>query len=200
MLIERIAEQSGIKSAVVAEVLQKNFPHGSIGAFMANYFEMAFSGREQCRDFEKATANIFREIFKFNSTWLGSAASGREVPDILLVSDSAGFQAVIDTKAYSRYDLPTTHRDRMIYHYLPNIKNYSSTTFPLGFFSYIAGGFSNSIANPVNDIVRNSQVNGSAMPVTVFIKMAEKNSTTPYNHVEIKTIFSVNRQVNITDL
>lgn len=199
-LIERIAEQSGIKSAVVAEVLQKNFPHGSIGAFMANYFEMAFSGREQCRDFEKATANIFREIFKFNSTWLGSAASGREVPDILLVSDSAGFQAVIDTKAYSRYDLPTTHRDRMIYHYLPNIKNYSSTTFPLGFFSYIAGGFSNSIANPVNDIVRNSQVNGSAMPVTVFIKMAEKNSTTPYNHVEIKTIFSVNRQVNITDL
>ena len=35
-LIERIAEQSGINLSVVAEVLQKNFPHGSIGAFMTN--------------------------------------------------------------------------------------------------------------------------------------------------------------------
>lgn len=96
VLIERITEQSGIKSEIVA--------------------------REQCREFEEATANIFREIFKFNSTWLGSASSGREVPDILIVSDTAGFQAIIDTKAYSRYDLPTTHRDRMIYHYLPDIK------------------------------------------------------------------------------
>lgn len=199
-LIERIAEQSGIKSAVVAEVLQKNFPHGSIGVFMANYFEMAFAGREQCRDFEEATANIFREIFKFDSTWLGSAASGKEVPDILIVSDRAGFQAIIDTKAYRRYDLPTIHRDRMIYHYLPDIRKYSTSELPLGFFSYIAGGFSNSIVNPINDIVRNSQVNGSAMPVTVFIKMAEKNATAPYTHAAIKKIFSLNRRVNITDL
>ena len=199
-LIERIAEQSGIKSSVVAEVLQKHFPHGSIGAFMANYFEMAFSGREQCRQFEEATANIFREIFGFDSTWLGSAASGREVPDVLLVSDHAGFQAIIDTKAYSRYDLPSTHRDRMIYHYLPDIKNYSSSSLPVGFFSYIAGGFSNNIANPLNEVVRTSHVNGSAMPVTVFIKMVENNSIKPYSHANVKTIFSLNRQVSIGDL
>ncbi len=124
-LVERISEQSGIKSSIVVEVLQKNFPHGSISTFMANYFKMAFAGREQCREFEEATANIFREIFKFNSAWPGSASSGKAVPDILLVSDECGFQAIIDTKAYSRYDLPTTHRDRMIYHYLPEIKNYS---------------------------------------------------------------------------
>lgn len=199
-LIERIAEQSGIKSSVVAEVLQRHFPHGSIGAFMANYFEMAFSGREQCRQFEEATANIFREIFGFDSTWLGSAASGREVPDVLLVSDCTGFQAIIDTKAYSRYDLPSTHRDRMIYHYLPDIKNYSSSGLPVGFFSYIAGGFSNTIANPLNEIAKISHVNGSAMPVTVFIKMIENNAIKPYSHDEIKKIFSSNRRVYITDI
>ena len=199
-LIERIAEQSGIKSSIVTEVLQKNFPHGSIGAFMANYFEMAFSGREQCRQFEEATANIFREIFGFNSIWLGSAASGREVPDVLLVSDNAGFQAIIDTKAYSRYDLPSTHRDRMIYHYLPDIKNYSSSKLPVEFFSYIAGGFSNTIAHPLNEVVRLSQINGSAMPVTVFIKMAENNAIKPYSHDEIKKIFSLNKQVDIRDI
>lgn len=199
-LIEQIAEQSGIKSSIVTEVLQKNFPHGSIGAFMANYFEMAFSGREQCRQFEEATANIFREIFKFDSTWLGSAASGREVPDVLLVSDNAGFQAIIDTKAYSRYDLPSTHRDRMIYHYLPDIENYSSSRLPIGFFSYIAGGFSNTIDNPLNEVVRISHVNGSAMPVTVFIKMAENNTIKPYNHTDISKIFSLNRLVSLADI
>ena len=199
-LIERIAEQSGIKSSIVAEVLQKHFPHGSIGAFMANYFEMAFSGREQCRQFEEATANIFREIFKFNSTWLGSAASGREVPDILLVSDNVGFQAIIDTKAYSRYDLPSTHRDRMIYHYLPDIRHYSTSKLPLEFFSYIAGGFSNTISNPLNEVIRASHVNGSAMPVTVFIKMVENNSIKPYNHTNISKIFSLNKIISLTDI
>ena len=199
-LIERIAEQSGIKSSVVAEVLQKHFPHGSIGAFMANYFEMAFSGREQCRQFEETTANIFREIFGFDSTWLGSAASGREVPDVLLVSDRAGFQAIIDTKAYNRYDLPSTHRDRMVYHYLPDIKNYSSSGLPVGFFSYIAGGFSNTIANSLNEIVKLSHVNGSVMPVTVFIKMVENNSIKPYSHEDIRRIFTLNRRINLIDI
>ena len=199
-LIDRISEKSGIKSNIVEEILQKNFPHGSIGAFMTNYFEMAFSGREQCREFEEATANIFREIFNFNSTWLGSAYSGREVPDILLLSDEDKFQAIIDTKAYSKYDLPTTHRDRMIFHYLPDIKKYSSSELPLKFFSYIAGGFSNSIANPLNKIVKDSGINGSAMPVSVFIRMIEQNNLKKYNHKEIKNIFSVNRQVNISDL
>lgn len=167
---------------------------------MTNYFEMAFSGREQCREFEEATANIFSEIFKFNSTWLGSASSGREVPDILLVSDKNNFQAIIDTKAYSRYDLPTTHRDRMIFHYLPDIKNYSTSDYPLKFFSYIAGGFSNNIATPLNKIVKDSGVNGSAMPVTVFIKMIEQNNLKNYSHEKIKNIFSINRQVSISDL
>ena len=194
-LVNKISEQSGIKTSVVFEVLQKNFPHGSIGAFMANYFEMAFAGHEQCREFEEATANIFREIFRFNSTWLGIASSGKAVPDVLLVSDGSKFQAVIDTKAYSKYDLPTTQRDRMIYHYLPEINKYSDSNLPLGFFSYIAGGFSNTIERPLKEIVRETSVNGSAMPVTVFIKMAEKSLQSPYSHDEIKKIFCLRRKL-----
>ena len=199
-LVYRISEESGIRSSIVSEVLQRNYPHGSIGAFMSSYFEMAFASREQSREFEESTANIFREIFKFKSEWLGSAMSGRAVPDVLLVSDDAGFQAVIDTKAYSRYDLPTTQRDRMIYHYLPEIKNYSSSELPMGFFSYIAGGFSNTIARPLREIVDSTGVSGSAMPVTVFIKMIENNLSRDYTHDEVRQIFSLNRQISIADL
>ena len=92
ILIESISEQIGIKSSVITEISQKNFPHSSIDAFMSNYFETTFYGREQCREFEEATATIFREIFKFNSTWLGSASSSRTVPDILLTVMNVTFK------------------------------------------------------------------------------------------------------------
>ena len=107
---------------------------------------------------------------------------------------------MIDTKAYSRYDLPTTQRDRMIYHYLPEIKNYSSSELPMGFFSYIAGGFSSTIARPLREIVESTGVSGSAMPVTVFIKMVENNLSREYTHDEVRQIFSLNRQISIADL
>lgn len=173
-LVEIISEISGIKSSIVVEVLRKNFPHGSIGAFLASYFEMDFAGREYYRDFEESTANIFRELFKFQSTWLGSASSGKEVHDILLVSDEAGFQAIIDSKSYSR--------------------------FPLAFFSYIAGGFSSTIANHIQEISNSSSINGSAVLVTIFIKMVEQQSQNLYSHAELKNIFSLNRMITINDL
>lgn len=199
-LIDKISEETGIGPKVVEEVLQKNYPHGSIGAFMSSYFEMAFKGTEKCRDFEESTANIFRSVFGYQSEWLGSAWSGKEVPDVLLVSDTAGYQAIIDTKAYSHYDLPTTQRDRMIYHYLPDIRSYSDSEYPTCFFSYIAGGFSNTIATPLKKITVATGVNGSAMPVANFIKMVEQHTIAPFSHNEIGRIFSLNRKIELKDI
>lgn len=199
-LVDEIAEETGFEPHIVQEVLQKNYPHGSIGAFMTSYFEMAFKSREQCREFEEATANIFRNIFHFDSEWLGSAWSGKEVPDVLLTSQEAGYQAIIDTKAYSKYELPTTQRDRMIHHYLPDIATYSKSDLPTAFFAYIAGGFSRSIANPLMKIVNETGVNGAAMPVGTFIKMIELHEKKPYTHEEVRRIFSLNREVTMADL
>ena len=199
-LIDEIAENTGIESKIVEEVLQKNYPHGSIGAFMSNYFEMAFKGHEECRELEEATANIFRNVFGYQSDWLGSAWSGREVPDVLLVSDEAGYQAIIDTKAYSHYELPTTQRDRMIHHYLPDISTYSTSDKPTAFFSYIAGGFSKTIAGPLQKIVDATGVSGSAVTVSTFIRMVEQHAVKPYTHEELRDIFSLNRQVMLSDI
>lgn len=201
-VIDTIAERTGIPDKMVIEVLQKNYPHGSIGAFMTNYFELAFHGREDCREFEIATAEIFKNVFGFESHHIAGGA--KEVPDVLLVARDAGYQAIIDTKAYSRYDLGAAQRDRMIHHYLPDIDNYSkdygAAGLPCGFFSYIAGGFSNNIASPLNKIVEACGVNGSAMPVAAFIKMAEKHGQNPYTKEEICHIFSVNRKIELKDL
>lgn len=197
-ITDEIAEKTGLNPSVVEETLQKWYPHGSIGAYMTNYFEMAFQGHDKCTDFEIATANIFRDVFHFNSRHIAGGA--KEVPDVLLVSDEAGYQAIIDTKAYSRYDLGAQQRDRMIYHYLPDIHRYGDARLPLSFFSYIAGGFTPTIERPLRKIVDASGINGSAMPVSNFIKLAEMQHARPYSHEEIRRIFSLNRKVELADL
>lgn len=197
-LIDTIAEKTGIQTNIVAEVLQKNYPHGSIGAFMTSYFEMAFKGQEECRQFEIATADIFKNVFGLESTHIAGGA--KEVPDVLLIAHKAGYQAIIDTKAYSHYDLGAAQRDRMIHHYLPKIQSYSHCDLPTGFFSYIAGGFKKTIASPLQKIVDETGINGSAMPVAHFIKMIEQQGIKPYSQRDILQIFSVNRKIELSDL
>ncbi len=199
-LVDRLAERTGIVPQLVREVLEKNYPHGSIGAFMTSYFEMAYKGTEECRDFEAATAKIFADVFGLQSTWLGSAWSGKEVPDVLLTG-AGGWQAIIDTKAYSTYTLPTTQRDRMIHHYLPDLGHtYGEPDRETAFFAYIAGGFSNTIATPLQKIVGATGVHGAAVPVADFIRMIERQQTRPYSEAELRRIFTVDRKTELSDL
>jgi hypothetical protein len=197
-LVNEITEKTGLDQGLVAETLEKYYPHGAVSAFLSTYFNMAFNGKEECRDFEIATANIFKDIFHFTSRHIAGGA--KEVPDVLLVSDEDGWQAIIDTKAYSRYELPADQRDRMIYHYLPEIGKYSDSPYPLAFFSYIAGGFKPTIDKALEKIVQAAGINGSAMPVRNFIRLAEMQNKHPYTHREIRNIFSLNKRIDITDI
>lgn len=198
-IVDTISESTGIKESMVEAILQKNYPHGSIGSFLSSYFEMAFKGREECRDFEIATTNIFSDVFGFRATHIAGGA--KEVPDVLLVSNPrCNYQAIIDTKAYNRYDLGATHRDRMIYHYIPDIHKYGDPDRPLAFFTYVAGGFSPTIDTPLNKIVTSTGTNGSAITVSTIIKMVEQNDKLPYTHGDLRNIFSVNRKVLLSDI
>lgn len=52
---------------MIEKYLQKNYPSGSIGAFMTSYFEMTFKGKDEATDFEKATTEIFVSVFKYKA-------------------------------------------------------------------------------------------------------------------------------------
>ena len=82
---------------MIEKYLQKNYPSGSIGAFMTSYFEMAFKGKD-------ATTEIFISVFKYKAQHLGQTGS-KSAPDILLISDENGYQSIIDNKAYSEYSI-----------------------------------------------------------------------------------------------
>ena len=200
-LIADIAEETGITGDLVEEILRKAYPHGSVGAFMASYFEMAFKGREECTEFEVATTALFRDVFGYDARHLGQTGS-KSAPDILLLSDSDGYQAIIDNKAYSKYTISGDHHNRMVHNYLERIGTYSPSTYPIGFFAYIAGGFGNTIDKQIQDEVRESGVHGSGITVSNFIKMIEnhQNGVHRYSHKDLRNIFGLDRQVMLKDV
>ena len=196
-LIDRITEKTGSEEKLVEETLRKLYPRGAIGSFMTEYFEMAFKGRDEATEFEKATAKLFSEVFGFETHHVGPIGL---TPDVLLLSDESGYAGIIDNKAYSRYSISNDHHNRMVHNYIEGLGNYCSADKPLAFFSYVAGGFGTNINSQLLRIVNETGIHGSAVPVSHIIQMVERQQQRPYTHEQIKTLFSVDRQVIISDL
>ena len=196
-LVDYIVSVTGIDGKTVEEILIETYPRGSIGAYMTKYFEMAFKGRDEATEFEKSTTELFREVFGFQTKHVGPMGL---TPDVLLVSRIEGYQAIIDNKAYSSYTINNDHHNRMVHNYLSNVERYSDSTYPMAFFSYIAGGFGTNIDKQIQHIYSKTNVPGSAVSVSNIIKMVEMQEKEPYTHERIKDIFSVNRQVVLSDL
>jgi hypothetical protein len=194
-LVDKITDQTGIDAQLVEETLLRLYPHGAIGSFMTEYFEMAFRGRDDATEFELATVELFKTAFDFRAEHVGPIGL---TPDVLVLSDQEGFIGIIDNKAYSKYTINNDHRNRMVHNY---IKTYSTgQQYPLAFFSYISGGFGNTINPQIKSIVDETTVHGSAISVSNVIKLVETYPQKGYTHTKLKDILSLDRQVLLTDL
>lgn len=198
-IIDYVVEITGTERVLVEHTLLSSYPHGLIGGFLANYYEMAFKGTEEAVDFEKATTDLFRDVFGYTSIHLGQTGS-KSAPDILLLSDSEGYQAIVDNKAYSKYSITGDHHNRMVHNYIEKINNYSDSDYPIGFFSYIAGGFISTFDKQIASEIEESNVKGSGITVATFIKMIEKNTEHPYTHKQLRDVFSLGREVKLADI
>ncbi len=198
-VIDYIVNITGTEIGLVEHTLLSAYPHGLIGGFLANYYEMAFKGTEEAVDFEKATTEIFSDVFGYKSIHLGQTGS-KSAPDILLLSDSEGYQAIIDNKAYSKYSITGDHHNRMVHNYIEKIGNYSDSDYPIGFFSYIAGGFISTFDKQVASEIEESKVQGSGINVATFIKMIEKHNEQPYSHKRLREIFQIGREIKLADI
>lgn len=196
-IVDYIVTKTGISEKMVEDILIETYPNGSVGAFMTKYFEMAFKGRDEATEFEKATVELFRDVFGYSTKHVGPIGL---TPDVLIVSDTDGYQAIIDNKAYHKYSINNDHYNRMVHNYIENIANYGNSEKPLAFFSYIAGGFGANIDSQIQGIFRATNVPGSAMSVTNVIKMVERHQKEAYTHADIRRVFSLNRQILISDI
>jgi hypothetical protein len=197
VLIDKITDITGIEAGIVEEVLVKNYPHGAIGSFMTEYFEMAFRGRDDAVEFEKATAEIFKNVMSFEAIHTGPIGL---TPDVLILSNKDNFCGIIDNKAYSKYTISNDHHNRMVTNYIQGLSNYYHRKLPLAFFSYIAGGFANTINAQLKSIVDKTFIHGSAITVSNMINIVERYGKNFYTHNDIKRIFSLDRLVLLNDL
>lgn len=193
-LIDKICERTGVEARVVEDTLLRNYPHGAVSSFMTQYFEMAFKGRDEATEFEKATVELFREVFGFETQHIGPIGL---TPDVLLISDNDRYVGIIDNKAYAKYSISNDHHNRMVHNYIPA---YSNNRYPLAFFSYIAGGFGSHIDTQLQSIVSTTNIHGSAIDVSRVIALIEKHAQQPYTHTAIKELFSIDRQIIMSDL
>ncbi len=198
-LIVELSKKTGTDKLLVETTLYKEYPHGAIGGYLSSYYEMAFKGRDEAVDFEIATTNLFKDILGYNAIHLGQTGN-KSAPDVLLVSDSEGYQAIIDNKAYSKYSITGDHHNRMVHNYIENISNYSNFSYPIGFFTYIAGGFINTIDKQIKSEVDECMIPGSGITVGNMIKLIERHQETPYSHKELRRIFGLGRQVTLKDI
>lgn len=199
-IVNYIAEKAGTDYDLTERVLQKQYPHGAMGGYLANYRSLAFGGKKTAIDFEKATTRIFQDIFGYKAIHMGQGGS-LSVPDILLVSESDGYQAIIDNKAYShQYSISSDHKNRMVHNYIEGIGNYNDCHLPIGFFSYISSSFGSNINKQIKEIATASNVHGSGITVDTFISMIEKHQENAYDHGKLRSIFIPDRQIYLADL
>ena len=141
---------------------------------------------------------MFRKIFKMQAEHVGPIGN---TPDVFVESPAFGYCGIIDNKAYKNgYSISGNHKRVMEDVYIPTYKEYGKTQLPLAFFTYIAGSFGNIINAQISAIRKDTGVNGSAMPVDLFINLAQDYAEKGYDHGFLRDLFSVNREVSLSDL
>ena len=197
-IINVISLNTGIDEREVEKFLIKNYPHKNIDDFFVNYKELAHLGTDGAKEFEMATCELFKKIFKMRAKHIGPIGN---TPDVFIESDDEKYCAIIDNKAYKNgYSITGNHKRVMEDVYIPNVKAYGGSEYPLVFFAYIAGSFGGNINAQLNEIYSNTGVKGSAMPVDILIDFAQAYAKLDYDHSTIKKVFSVNREVRVSDI
>lgn len=197
-VVEHVSHNTGVDERTVERFLIQNYPHGNIDDFFLSYKELAHMGTAGAREFEEATCEMFRKIFKMRAEHVGPIGN---TPDVFIESADAGYCGIIDNKAYKNgYSITGDHKRVMEDVYIPNYQSYGHTELPLAFYTYIAGSFGSNINSQLAAITNDTHVNGSAMPVDIFINLAQDYAEKGYDHQFLKTIFSVNREVQLSDL
>lgn len=87
----------------------------------------------------------------------------------------------------------------MVHNYIKDLNSYYDGTLPLGFFTYISGGFGTNIDSQVKKIVEETEVHGSVINVHNMIELVQQYDPKGYTHSDLRKLFTVDRQILTTD-
>ena len=197
-IVQSISKTTGIDEKTVKHFLVNAYPNGNTDDFFVNYKELAHMSREGATDFELATVEMFRKIFQMKAEHIGPIGN---TPDVFVESDTDNYCGIIDNKAYKNgYCINGPHLRVMEDEYIPNYQKYGHTDKPLAFYSYIAGTFGDNMNSWLSRITKDTGIAGSAMPVDLLIDFAQDYHDKHYTHADIRRVFSVGREVQLSDV
>lgn len=165
------------KKEIVRKQL-KNIPHEYL-----SLMDIAFDSKQN-RLFEMK----FMELFLHECNFLGDHLGGANKPDGTLYTEpyEGNYGIIVDTKAYSKgYDLPVSQRDEMLRYIRENLfrdkkqnQNEWWRIFPDNldkfYFMFVSGSFKGSISKKLKKIAIVHNVDGTAMPITTALLVAER--------------------------
>ncbi|MCC6329382.1 MAG: AlwI family type II restriction endonuclease [Acidobacteria bacterium] len=200
-LICRISNQTGVRVQTVERVITSMGVRPTLTVFEERYLTLSMSGREFATEFEKATEGVFGiNGLGYETKWVGSLGN---TPDVLAISvDSTDpYISILDTKAYKAYTISGDERRRMTHVYIPRYRVYSDdgSDYRLSYFSYIAGGFGNTIDRGITQIHRDTGIGGSAITAQVLLRMLNQHQAAPFTKTQLRNFFTLGRQLVPTD-
>ncbi len=198
-LYQRISMQTGVQENKVREVVERLGVTTSYDWFEERYIQLAHSGPEGAKAFEKATAGIFgKNGLGFKTEWIGTRPNSPDVLVIAVSEDQNGYTGILDSKAYKDYSLPGDHQRRMFVEYIPRYRElkYSGQTLRLKFFGYVAGGFQGNLDSKLQRIASRSGVSGFAITAKNVVKLVREHRQKPFSKEELLRIFNLNAEIS----
>jgi hypothetical protein len=194
LVVDEVSQASGCNPGVVRNYLAR-FSGSERDLFASEYVGMAFAGRDDAIEFERATASLFGPVgIGFESRHIGGPSN----PDIEIAAPELG-RGIIDAKAYSTYAVSNDHRNRMLVNYIPSFQN--NETDPLLLFLYVAGGFRRTFNGQIASMAQESGLNGCGITAANALRLADycrrHQSVTVQ---DVMALFSINREVLAEDI
>ena len=87
----------------------------------------------------------------------------------------------------------------LVHNYINGLSNYYDGDLPLGFFTYLAGGFGSKIDSQIRNIVSETGVHGSVINVHNMIELVQKYDPNIYSHADLRRLFTLDRQIITSD-
>ena len=194
-IIEEISYQTGATKSLVQKVLGTLPTKNTSEQFYDAFLQLSVGGRNAAEDFERKTTTLYQRGFNFNADWVGRK---RRYPDILIYFDkNRKKHGLIDTKAYTEYNLPLNHKNLMAHTYIPQLKEieFEDNTYHLAFFGYVSGGFSSTMKKSFTELLSMTDTPGHYITAKNLLALLEYSFEKPLYSENYIDVFSSNQEI-----